>query len=85
MSTCIWLTIGTAEAEFIGLNIGGELAPALNGGYNNFETDSIELVDDLELDDPEQSSMVLILEHPIKALPKPGFFEPGDPRCRHQP
>lgn len=69
MSTCIWLTIGTAEAEFIGLNIGGELAPALNGGYNNFETDSIELVDDLELDDPEQSSMVLILEHPIKALP----------------
>lgn len=69
MSTCIWLTIGTAEAEFIGLNIGGEPAPALNGGYNNFETDSIELVDDLELDDPEQSSMVLILEHPIKALP----------------
>ena len=70
MSTCMWLTIGTAKAEFIGLNIGGGgPAPALNGGYNNFETDSIELVDDLELEDPEQSSMVLILEHPIKALP----------------
>lgn len=75
MSTCIWLTIGTAEAEFIGLNIGGELAPALNGGYNNFETDSIELVDDLELDDPEQSSMVLILEHPIKALPNIKYLD----------
>ena len=69
MSTCMWLTIGTAEAEFIGLNIGGAPAPALNGGYHNFETDHIELVDDLELENPEQSSMVLILEHPIKALP----------------
>ena len=69
MSTCMWLTIGTAEAEFIGLNIGSQPAPALNGGYNNFETDHIELVDNLELENPEQSSMVLILEHPIKALP----------------
>ena len=69
-SACLWLTIGTAEAEFIGLNIGGgQAAPALNGGYNSFETDSIELVDDLELENPGQSSMVLILEHPIKALP----------------
>ncbi len=64
------MPIGTAEAEFIGLNIGGiQGTPALNDGYNNFETDSIELVDDLELENPEQSSMVLILEHPIKALP----------------
>ena len=70
MSTCLWLTIGTAEAEFIGLNIGtSQRTPTLNGGYNNFETDSIELVDDLDLENPEQSSMVLILEHPIKALP----------------
>lgn len=75
MSTCIWLTIGTAEAEFIGLNIGGEPAPAINGDYNNFETNSIELVDDLELDDPEQSSMVLILEHPIKALPNIKYLD----------
>lgn len=68
--TCLWLAIGTAEAEFIGLNIGAnQWAPALNGGYNGYESDSIELVDDLELEDPGQSSMVLILEHPIKALP----------------
>jgi outer membrane protein len=70
MSACLWLAIGTAEAEFIGLNIGpSQWAPALNGAYNSYEADSIELVDDLELEDPGQSSMVLILEHPIKALP----------------
>lgn len=69
-SAFLWLTIGTAEAEFIGLNIAGnQRTYALNGGYNTFETDSIDLVDDLELENPEQSSMLLILEHPIKALP----------------
>lgn len=70
MSACVWLAIGTAEAEFIGLNIGpGSLSPGLKSTYSNPETYSIDLVDDLEVDNPEQSSMVLILEHPIRLLP----------------
>ena len=70
MSAFLWLTIGTAEAEFIGLDIGyGSLSPGLKNTYDSTEPYSIDLVDDLEVDNPEQSSMVLILEHPIRVLP----------------
>ena len=68
VSACFWLTIGTAEAEFIGLNIGAhnsQSAQAFNAG----DTNSIDLVDDLNVDNPAQSSMLLILEHPIAVLP----------------
>ena len=69
-STCLWLMIGTANAEFIGLNIGARnFAPAVGSAYNGSDYEGIELVDDLDIDNPEQSSMVLILEHPIKSLP----------------
>lgn len=57
--------IGSAKAEFIGLNIGpyrAQPTQLLGSG-------SIDLVDDLDVDNPAQSSMVLILEHPISALP----------------
>lgn len=70
ISTSLWLAIGTAEAEFIGLDIGAShLAPGTYSSNNSLESRSIDLVDDLEFEDPSQSSMVLILEHPIKALP----------------
>lgn len=70
LTASLWLAIGTAEAEFIGLNISGShLTPALKNNYNDSAFDSFDLVDDLEIEDPSQSSMVLILEHPIKALP----------------
>ena len=70
VTTILWLAIGSAEAEFIGLDIGAShWGPGLNNNYNNPESRSIDLVDDLDLDNPSQSSMMLILEHPIKALP----------------
>ena len=70
VTTILWLAIGTAEAEFIGLDIGASRwAPGLNNNYRNPESGSIDLVDDLDREDPSQSSMVLILEHPIKMLP----------------
>ncbi len=66
MPALLWLAVGTAEAQFIGLNIApNHLAPGTAGP----DTVSIDLVDDLDLDNPEQSSMALILEHPITALP----------------
>lgn len=67
LPACLWLAIGSAEAEFIGLNIGSSLSPAF--GSTGTDSRSIDIVDDLEVDNPEQSSMVLILEHPIRALP----------------
>lgn len=71
MSACLWLaTGGSAGADFIGLNIdAGSLSPALNHDYGYSENHKIDLIDDLEIDNPEQSSMVLILEHPIRLLP----------------
>ena len=68
VSACLWFTMGTAEAEFIGLNI-----TTLTGqdpqAYNTNSTNSIDLVDDLNVENSAQTSMVLILEHPIAALP----------------
>ena len=70
ISALLSLTVGTVQAEFIGLNIGAShWAPPLSGSLNSSDNSSIDLVDDLDVDDPSQTSMVLILEHPIKALP----------------
>jgi len=64
LSACLWLVIGTAQADFVGLNIGVHTGQSANT-FNR----SIDLVDDLDVDSPAQSSMVLILEHPIALLP----------------
>ncbi|MCP4874616.1 MAG: TIGR04219 family outer membrane beta-barrel protein [Gammaproteobacteria bacterium] len=71
ISAFLWLTIGAADAaEFIGLNIGqSQLNPPLWRPLYQSDLESIDLVDDLDVENPEQSSMVLILEHPISALP----------------
>lgn len=65
-----WPASGPANAEFIGLDIGAShWSPGLNHGNTYSDSRSIDLVDDLQLEDPSRPSMVLILEHPIKALP----------------
>jgi len=70
ISACIWLANGTARADFVGLNIGSsQWAPAPYTSFNNSDSDSFDVIDDLDLENPEQSSMTLILEHPITALP----------------
>ena len=65
ISACILLAIGTAEAEFVGLNIGANPATSAHSGAFS----SFDLVDDLDADSSTQSSMVFILEHPIAVLP----------------
>jgi len=57
--------IGTVNAEFIGVNIGA----SSNGAPYSSISSSIDLVDDLGVERGQQSSMILILEHPIAALP----------------
>ncbi|MDH3858692.1 MAG: TIGR04219 family outer membrane beta-barrel protein [Gammaproteobacteria bacterium] len=70
ISACLGLAIGTAHADFVGFNIGAsQWAPTPQNTQSYSDSDRIDLVDDLELENPEQSSMVLILEHPIKTLP----------------
>jgi len=69
LSACLGLfqVPAATGAEFIGLNLRpGLLAPT----YNNYSSGSgIDLVDDLDTEPPDQTSMLLILEHPIVALP----------------
>jgi outer membrane protein len=70
ISAVLWLTIGTAQAEFIGLNINAsQWASTTPGSFNKNDSDSFDLIDDLDVDDPEHSSMTFILEHQISALP----------------
>jgi len=70
ISAFLWLTNGTAQAEFIGLNLSASHWPsATHSSFNSTGSDSIDLIDDLDVDDPSQSSMTIILEHPISALP----------------
>ncbi len=59
-----------AWADFVGLNIGASYwAPSLSGSFNSLNDPTIDLVNDLSLDDPSSSSFRLILEHPIPLLP----------------
>jgi len=66
------LPLSTLHADFVGINIGAsQWSPNLSGSFNsNDNGTSIDLIDDLGIDDNgSPSSLVLILEHPIKALP----------------
>ena len=63
------LTLGTAKAEFIGLDIGAQKPPPALSGSLIDDSAGFDLVDDLDVEDSVQNSMVLILEHPIPALP----------------
>jgi outer membrane protein len=68
-SALLLLVIGTAGADFVGLNLG--VRPGNTPFSNNFHSSagSIDLIDDLDVELPQRPSMVLILEHPITALP----------------
>ena len=60
---------GVALADFVGLNIDAQqLYVGPSGGTSSYDS-SIDIVDDFGTQPSEQSSMVLILEHPIAALP----------------
>jgi len=71
ISAFLCLTNGTtAQAEFIGLNLSAShWASANPSSFGSTDSDSIDLIDDLDVNDPSQSSMTFILEHPISALP----------------
>jgi len=73
LTTSIFLCASTVQADFIGLNIGANhWAPALTGSFNSSGNDSISLKS-LSLDDPSQTSLSLIFEHPVPFLPNIKF------------
>ncbi|MFT5810101.1 MAG: outer membrane protein [Rubritalea sp.] len=66
----LWLPATSANADFVGLNVGiSHWAPDLSGNFNSTNDASIELKSDLGVNDPSQTSLALILEHPIPVLP----------------
>ena len=66
-SALLWMALGNAEADFVGFNISPGQLDSSHSAYSR--ENAIELVDDLDSDSEGQNSMVLILEHPIRALP----------------
>ncbi len=70
MLAILCLPAASANADFIGLNIGvSHWAPDLTGNFNSGNNASIDLKSDLGVNDPSQTSLVFILEHPIPLLP----------------
>jgi outer membrane protein len=66
----IFLCAGTAQADFVGLNIGANYwSPDLSGSFASVGDPSINLMDDLGLDEPAPSNLVFTLEHPVPLLP----------------
>jgi len=62
----------TVRADFVGLNIGASYwTPDLTGSFigDSVGDTPINLADDLKLDSPSPSNLVLTLEHPIPLLP----------------
>lgn len=59
-----------AHADFVGFKIGAEYwGPSLSGTFSSTGETDIDLSDDLGVDDPSPSSLVLTLEHPVPVLP----------------
>ena len=70
MPALLCLAYNTAQAEFIGFDIGkSHWAPAFSSSINDNNNTSIDLSDDVDANDQVNSSMVLILEHSVAVLP----------------
>lgn len=70
LATLLCCLGGSAYADFVGVNIGySHWAPDLSGDFNSKNNMSIAPIRDLGVNDPSQTSLVLILEHPIPLLP----------------
>lgn len=64
------LLLNPARADLIGFSIGANYwSPELSGGFSSTDSTEIDLSDDLDVDDPESSSFLISLEHPIPLLP----------------
>ena len=58
------------QADVIGFSIGASYwAPEVSGDFTSEGATTIDVDDDLDLEDPESTSLVLTLEHPIPILP----------------
>jgi outer membrane protein len=69
-SALLCVPAASATADFVGINIGiSHWAPNLSGSFNSSNDTSIDLNNDLDINDPSQTSLILILEHPIPLLP----------------
>ncbi len=74
VSALLGLAVGTAKAEFIGLNLGtSHWLPATTGSFDPDDSGSIGLIDDPNAINAEASSIAFTLEHPIPALPNLRF------------
>ena len=59
-----------ARADVVGFSIAADYwAPEVSGDFNSTGVGTIDLSDDLDVDDPSSTSLVVRLEHPVPFLP----------------
>lgn len=70
ISALMLLFSTSVHADIVGFTIGVNYwSPELSGDFNSTGDANIDLSDDLDIDDPSQSSVILSLEHPIPIFP----------------
>ena len=70
LAVSLLLVSSPGRADFVGFSIGATYwTPDLSGNFNSTGGSAISLSDDLGVDDPSPSSLVLSLEHPVPLLP----------------
>lgn len=70
VATLALLLSTPVQADFVGFSIGASYwEPELSGDISSAGDPDIDLSDDLGLDDPSESTLVVILEHPVPFLP----------------
>ncbi|MFT5225741.1 MAG: outer membrane protein [Polaribacter sp.] len=70
VATLLCMPTTSVNADFVRLDIGiSHWAPILSGNFNSGNDASIQTKSDLGINDPSQTSLVFILEHPIPVLP----------------
>lgn len=71
LATAFAISLSTpVQADVVGFSIGASYwVPEISGDFSSEAATTIDLNDDLDLDDPTSSSLVLTLEHPVPFLP----------------
>ena len=66
--------IAPSHADFVGLNIGAKhWTPDISGSFQSSDDSTINLNDDLGIDEEKSTSVIISFEHPIPLLPNIKF------------
>lgn len=78
VATLAFMFSNPGHADTIGFSVGATYwKPELSGNFSSTGDTEVDVSDDLGVDDPDDSSLVLSLEHPVPFLPNIRFQSVG--------